>query len=54
MCSPVILMWYGSRAVDTHSGHSYEHRQGWVEERLLFLSRVFAIDNAATVFVPMQ
>jgi hypothetical protein len=27
----------------------YEHRRGWVEERLLYLSSVFAIDSAATV-----
>ena len=33
--------------VDAHSGHSYEHRRGWVEERLLFLTSVFAIDICA-------
>ncbi|ABG40368.1 protein of unknown function DUF1568 [Paraglaciecola sp. T6c] len=33
--------------VDAHSGQSYEHRRGWVEERLLFLSTVFAIDICA-------
>jgi REP element-mobilizing transposase RayT len=33
--------------VDTYSGQSYEHRRGWVEERLLFLSSVFAIDICA-------
>ncbi|GAC25636.1 hypothetical protein GMES_3359 [Paraglaciecola mesophila KMM 241] len=33
--------------VDKHSGQSYEHRRGWVEERLLFLSTVFAIDICA-------
>ena len=32
---------------DKHSGQSYEHRRGWVEERLLFLSTVFAIDICA-------
>jgi hypothetical protein len=30
--------------VDKYSGQSFEHRRGWVEERLLFLSTVFAID----------
>jgi hypothetical protein len=39
---------------DTFTGQSYEHRQGWVEERLLFLSSVFSIDSAATVFALMQ
>lgn len=33
--------------VDSYSGQSYEHRRGWVEERLLFLSSVFAIDICA-------
>ena len=47
-------MWYGSRAVDKYSGQRYKHRRGWVEERLLFLSSVFAIDSAATVFVPTR
>ena len=31
---------------DKVSGHSYEHRRGWLEERLLFLGSVFAIDIA--------
>jgi hypothetical protein len=39
---------------DTFTGQSYEHRRGWVEERLLFLSSVFSIDSAATVSVLMQ
>jgi REP element-mobilizing transposase RayT len=30
--------------IDNYSGQSYEHRRGWVEKRLLFLSSVFAID----------
>ncbi|MGL6315581.1 transposase [Vibrio sp. WXL103] len=30
--------------VDEVTGKSYEHRRGWVEERLLKLARVFAID----------
>jgi REP element-mobilizing transposase RayT len=29
---------------DDYSGQSYEHRRGWVEDRLLFLSSVFSID----------
>jgi REP element-mobilizing transposase RayT len=33
--------------IDKYSGQSYEHRRGWVEERLLFLSSVFAIDICA-------
>jgi REP element-mobilizing transposase RayT len=32
---------------DTYTGQSYEHRRGWVEARLLFLAKVFAIDIAA-------
>ncbi|MGF1723164.1 transposase [Photobacterium nomapromontoriensis] len=28
-------------------GKSYEHRRGWVEQRLLFLAKVFAIDICA-------
>ena len=33
--------------VDHHSGKSYEHRREWVEQRLLELAPVFAIDIAA-------
>jgi len=33
--------------VDPDSGKSYEHRRGWVEERLLLLGQVFAIDICA-------
>lgn len=33
--------------VDNVSGQSYEHRRGWVEDRLLFLGAVFAIDICA-------
>ena len=29
---------------DTLSGQNYEHRRGWVEDKLHFLSQVFAID----------
>jgi REP element-mobilizing transposase RayT len=32
---------------DKYSGQSYEHRRGWVEQRLLFLSSIFAIDICA-------
>ena len=30
--------------VDEYSGQNYEHRRGWVESRLLYLSSVFAIN----------
>ncbi|MFT5542319.1 MAG: hypothetical protein ACI97K_002181 [Glaciecola sp.] len=40
--------------IDDYSGQNYEHRRGWVESRLLYLSSVFAIDNAATVSVPLR
>jgi len=33
--------------VDKYSGQSYEHRRGWVEDRLLFLTTVYAIDICA-------
>ncbi|MCF6437806.1 transposase, partial [Pseudoalteromonas sp. MMG021] len=32
---------------DKFTGKSYEHRRGWVEERLLFLAQVFCIDVCA-------
>ena len=32
---------------DSHSGHSFEHRRGWIEQRLLELADIFAIDIAA-------
>ena len=32
---------------DKYSGQSYEHRRGWVEDRVLFLATVFAIDICA-------
>ena len=32
---------------DTLSGQSFEHRRGWVEDKLHFLSQVFAIDVCA-------
>jgi len=33
--------------VDTSTGKSYEHRRGWIETRIHFLSSIFAIDIAA-------
>jgi REP element-mobilizing transposase RayT len=33
--------------VDSYSGQSYEHRRAWVEDRLFFLSGIFAIDVCA-------
>lgn len=33
--------------VDTMTGNSYEHRRAWLEDRLLELPKVFAIDIAA-------
>jgi REP element-mobilizing transposase RayT len=33
--------------MDKYSGQSYDHRRGWVEDRLLFLSAIFAIDICA-------
>lgn len=33
--------------IDALSGQSYEHRRQWVEDRLMFLSNVFAIDVCA-------
>ena len=33
--------------IDSYSGNSYEHRRAWVEERLLWLSSIFAIDVCA-------
>jgi hypothetical protein len=33
--------------VDKYSGQSYERRRGWVEDRLLFLASVFAINICA-------
>ena len=53
-CLSFIFMWCASRAEDKFTGQSYEHRRGWVEERLLFLSSVFSIGSAATVYAPMQ
>ncbi|CAG8998276.1 MAG: hypothetical protein CENE_00218 [Candidatus Celerinatantimonas neptuna] len=32
---------------DTLTGKSFEHRRGWIEERLLFLANIFALDICA-------
>jgi hypothetical protein len=32
---------------DAHTGQSYEHRREWIRERMLTISRVFAIDVCA-------
>ena len=32
---------------DTHTGQSFEHRRGWIENRLLELANIFAIDLCA-------
>jgi len=37
----------GSRAIDEYSGTSYEHRRAWVEDKVLWLSLVFAIGICA-------
>jgi REP element-mobilizing transposase RayT len=42
-----FFVWSGSRAEDKFTEQSYEHRRGWVEERLLFLSSVFSIGICA-------
>ena len=34
---------------DAATGQSYEHRRGWVEMRLLYLSRFFSIKEALAV-----
>jgi hypothetical protein len=44
-----FFVWDGRRADDNYSGQTYEHRRGWVEQPLLFLSSVFITDSAATV-----
>ena len=40
--------------VDSVSGHSYEHRRAWLEDRLLELPKVFAIDIAAYAIMSNQ
>jgi hypothetical protein len=32
---------------DAFSGRSFEHRRGWIEDRLLALGQIFAVDVAA-------
>ncbi len=36
---------------DKVSGKSFEHRRGWVEDKLLSLSQVFAIEVCAYAFM---
>jgi hypothetical protein len=45
--TPLFLVWGGSRDVYSYSEQSYEHRWALVQERLLFLSGVFAVDVCA-------
>jgi REP element-mobilizing transposase RayT len=40
-------VWAAAALIDNYSGQSYEHRRGWVEELLLFLSSIFSIDICA-------
>jgi REP element-mobilizing transposase RayT len=40
-------MWFGSRAIDEYSGMSHEHRRAWVEDKVLWLSSVFAVGICA-------
>jgi hypothetical protein len=40
-------MWYGSRATDEYLGTSYEHRRAWVEDKVLWLSSLFAMGICA-------
>ena len=32
---------------DRHSGRNFEHRRQWIEDRLLILASIYAIDIAA-------
>jgi hypothetical protein len=54
MCSSFFFVRCGSRAEDKFTGQSYEHRRGWVEERLLFLSSVFSIGICAYAVMSNQ
>jgi hypothetical protein len=54
MRSSFFFVRSGSRAEDKFTGQSYEHRRGWVEERLLFLSSVFSIGICAYVVMSNQ
>jgi hypothetical protein len=40
--------------VDRYSGQSYEHRWGWVEDRLLFLATAYAIEICAYAVMSNQ
>ena len=39
---------------DHFTGQSYEHRRGWVEDRLLALAKVFCIDVCAYAVMSNQ
>jgi hypothetical protein len=54
MCSSFFFVLCGSRAENKFTGQSYEHRRGWVEERLLFLSSVFSIGICAYAVMSNQ
>ena len=47
-------MWYGSRAIDEYSGTSYEHRQAWVEDKVLWLSTVFTIGISRNQYLTLS
>jgi hypothetical protein len=54
MCSSFFFVLCGNRAENKFTGQSYEHRRGWVEERLLFLSSVFSIGICAYAVMSNQ
>jgi hypothetical protein len=47
VCQTCLFMRYDSRAIDEYSGTSYEHRRAWIEDKVLWLSSVFAIGICA-------
>jgi hypothetical protein len=49
-----LFMWYGSRVIDEYSGTSYERIRTWVEDKLLWLSLVFAIGICAYAVMSKQ
>jgi hypothetical protein len=44
-----LFVWYGSFALDSYSGQSYQHRRAWVDKDFLPLASIFSIDNAASL-----
>jgi hypothetical protein len=46
-CVARCVRWAFVCWVDLYSGQSYEHHRAWLEDRLLELPKVFAIDIAA-------